>query len=247
MEHLERIREYELGVVLPLLPRGAKVLEVGAGAGWQARALARLGYEVEAVDAEGGGYEEERVWPVKVYDGRALPFADESFDVVFSSNVLEHIPHVEEFQRELQRVLKKGGVAVHLLPSAGWRFWTNVAFYARLPKEVWDSHDTMRGRLYNLRRGLMPPRHGERGNSLTELYTFSLRAWLKLFEAAGWTVERTGVNRLFYTGYDIFDSALPLRARRLMSYALGSACNVVCLRRPARVEPLPQTLNGRRV
>jgi SAM-dependent methyltransferase len=237
MEHLRRIREYELELVLPLLPRGAKILEVGAGAGWQARALAERGYAVEAVDTEGGGYEQERIWPVAMYDGHVLPFADETFDVVFSSNVLEHIPHVEQFQRELQRVLKDGGAAVHLLPSASWRFWTSVTHYAHLSREFWNSRATLRARLYHFRTNLRPPRHGERGSALTEIYDFSRRAWVRLFEKTGWTVERTGVNRLFYTGYDTFHSTLPLRTRRWMSYALGSSCNLICLRKPAARPP----------
>jgi SAM-dependent methyltransferase len=48
------------------------------------------------------------------YDILPLPFKDESFDVVVSDQVLEHIkgdPHVAI--DETRRVLRKGGVAVH--------------------------------------------------------------------------------------------------------------------------------------
>lgn len=218
--------------MLPLLPPGARILEIGAGAGWQARALAERGYAVEAIDTGGSGYEQARIWPVAVYDGHKIPFEDESFDVVFSSNVLEHIPHVGPFQEEIKRVLKAGGTAVHVLPSASWRVWTNVTHYAHLFRHVAGLRATPRAKFWYFRHGLVPPRHGERGNALTEIRNFSRGAWLKFFEATGWVLVKSYPNRLFYTGYSILDSRLPLRARRWMSYAMGSACNVICLRKP---------------
>lgn len=44
-------------------------------------------------------------------DGDTLPFPDESFDVVFSSNVIEHIPNSQYliYLREIHRILKPGG------------------------------------------------------------------------------------------------------------------------------------------
>jgi SAM-dependent methyltransferase len=233
MEYLERVRRCELDLVLPLLPSGARVLEIGAGAGWQASALAEQGYVVDAVDTEGSLYEQERIWPVSIYDGHTLPFADESFDVVYSSSVLEHIPHVEEFQHEIQRVLKIDGMAIHILPSASWRFWTSVAYYVHFVRELRNSATSVRAKFYTFRTNLRPPRHGEFGDSFTEIYTFSKRAWLKIFRAVGWTVVKTYTNQLFYTGYDTFNFALPLRVRHLMSYPLGSACNIICLRKSA--------------
>jgi ubiquinone/menaquinone biosynthesis C-methylase UbiE len=232
MEYLERVRRCELDLVLPLLPIGARVLEIGAGAGWQASVLAEKGFTVDAVDTEGSLYEQERIWPVTIYDGHVLPFAGESFDVVYSSSVLEHIPHVEEFQHEIQRVLKADGMAIHILPSASWRFWTSVAYYVHFLRELKNTSASLRAKFYRFRTNRWAPRHGEFGDSFTEIYTFSRRAWLKVFRAVGWTVVKTYTNRLFYTGYDTFNYSLPLRVRHLMSYALGSACNIICLRKP---------------
>jgi ubiquinone/menaquinone biosynthesis C-methylase UbiE len=236
MEYLECVRRCELDLVLPLIPSGARVLEIGAGAGWQASALAENGFTVDAVDTEGSLYEQERIWPVSIYDGHVLPFGNESFDVVYSSSVLEHIAHVEEFQHEIQRVLKVSGLAIHVLPSASWRFWTNAAYYVHFLRDLKNSPTSLRAKFYTFRTNLRPPRHGEVGDSFTEIYTFSKRAWLKLFRAAGWTVVKTYTNRLFYTGYDTFNFKLPLRVRHLMSYLLGSACNIICLRKSAAAE-----------
>ena len=134
--HRRLIRELELAALLNWLPRGGRVLEIGAGAGWQAQSLARNGFQVEAVDLAGGRYDQVRIWPVTLYDGKRLPFPDECFDAVFSSNVLEHIPHLEQFQAEIRRVLVPSGVALHVLPTPSWRAWTACAFYAHLAKRL---------------------------------------------------------------------------------------------------------------
>lgn len=231
METLKRIREYELARVLPLLPPGARILEVGAGAGWQARSLSERGFDVEAVDTEAGGYERERIWPVSIYDGHALPFADATFDVVFSSNVLEHIPHVERFQAEIMRVLTPGGAALHVLPSATWRLWTSATYYPSLLRDALKQPG-VRGKLYHLRVNRHPPRHGERGTAYSEMFLFRKAAWLELFASTGWDLEVTYPSRLFYTGHLFMDALIPFRLRGPMSRVLGSSCNIIYLRKP---------------
>ena len=128
-ESLQAIRAYELERVIGLFPPHCRVLEIGAGAGWQSKAIGDRGHAVEAIDIGGSAYADVRVWPVRDYDGFHIPFPDGSFDVVFSSNTLEHIRHVETFQDEIRRVLNPDGIAVHILPTGSWRWWSNVAHY----------------------------------------------------------------------------------------------------------------------
>lgn len=44
------------------------------------------------------------------YDGEKIPFEDEAFDSIFSSEVYEHVPNLQNILPEINRVLKVGGV-----------------------------------------------------------------------------------------------------------------------------------------
>lgn len=57
-----------------------------------------------------------------------LPFPDETFDVIMSRSVLEHLERPERVFRELSRVLKPGGVFIVLIPN----FWDYVSIVSWL-------------------------------------------------------------------------------------------------------------------
>lgn len=55
--------------------------------------------------------------PVDVfYDGKKIPFEDKRFDSVFSSEVFEHVFHLEELVVEINRVMVKDGILLVTLP-----------------------------------------------------------------------------------------------------------------------------------
>ena len=243
-EWMRTFREYEIGLVVPMFPSGkASVLEIGAGAGWQARYLDSLGFVVTAIEVKNGFYEDRRVWPIEEYDGKHIPFPDDHFDAVFSSCVLEHIPNVEEFQHEIMRVLKPNGVGIHVLPTCSWRLWTSVAFYLKLfggimPK-LWrkmrstklpqnpaasvDCSDSPHGLVHRIRWILFPHRHGATGNWVSELWLFSRYRWRRVFQRTGWLQSHYTVNHLARSGKYVFGNRLPLRVRTWASYLLGSS------------------------
>lgn len=245
--YLYAVRCYELEKVYPWLKQGSRILEIGAGAGWQSKLLAERGFEVEAIDIAANKFKGQQVWPVQEYDGRNIPFPANHFDVVFSSNVLEHIAHVESFQTEMQRVLRPGGLAIHVLPTATWRLWTSIFHYPFLllcsMKYFWgllkgkrmDEQESLllRATKYNLwesvRRVFYSVRHGERGTSFGEIYLFSRRAWERLFQSSGWTIKASIPSKLMYTGYAVFGSRLSLHTREWLSLILGSSTCIYVL------------------
>ncbi|GBR08125.1 hypothetical protein GLI01_16660 [Gluconacetobacter liquefaciens] len=66
------------------------------------------------------------------FDGVNLPFQDNSFDVVYSRQVFEHVRHPEPLLHEVARVLKPGGVFVgsvsQMEPFHSYSLW-NFTYY----------------------------------------------------------------------------------------------------------------------
>ncbi|WP_295387966.1 class I SAM-dependent methyltransferase [uncultured Thiodictyon sp.] len=52
-----------------------------------------------------------------ITDSGQLPFADRSFDLIISDQVLEHVQDQVGMLRELHRVMRPGGVALHIFPA----------------------------------------------------------------------------------------------------------------------------------
>jgi ubiquinone/menaquinone biosynthesis C-methylase UbiE len=104
------VDELEVEAVAPLV-RGQRVLEVGCGTGLILQRLARSARSVYGVDLSPGMVRraQERGFPVSVASATALPFADESFDMVCSFKVLAHVPDIRRAIDELVRVTRPGG------------------------------------------------------------------------------------------------------------------------------------------
>lgn len=110
------------------LPPGGRVLDLGAGVGRHALALARQGFTVAALDAAPEGIAE--ISRIAAAEGLALdarvglmtelPFAEQSFDHVLSWNVIYHGDEtiLRETIAEIARVLKPGGTFLGTMLSS---------------------------------------------------------------------------------------------------------------------------------
>jgi SAM-dependent methyltransferase len=243
LEWLDRVRTTELVEILRI-SNGleGKVLEIGGGTGSQAAALSRLGVDVTSIEIAASNYRHARVFPLVEYDGVHIPFEDETFDTLFSSNVLEHVPHLDKFQTEMMRVLKPNGRAIHVMPSATWRLWSNLTHYIWLIQMLMlmlrqDRAPTgARGPLQGagtslLRKAALPGRHGERGNIFTEAFYFRSAWWRDYFEKAGWSVVDVSPVPLFYTGYMVLRDRLDLSLRKKLASCIGAASTCFVLRK----------------
>lgn len=221
-DHLHKIRAFEAIEVMTLFGCSKDILEVGAGDGYQSSVFASSGHRVKAVDISPSTsdpnymshseYRKNRYHPVDDYDGTHLPFPDNTFDIIYSSSLLEHVTHKEDLLSEMKRVLKCSGIMIHVLPNARWRILSSAThFYRRFSL----------GMPFQ-----MPPRHGELGNHLTEIYYFSDYWWSRYFERLGLRVCEKRTNKLVYTGESILDSNLSVNNRKKLATFLGGTCTI---------------------
>ncbi len=90
------------------------ILEIGAGDGYMSNALSEAGFDVTATDP---APRTPLRYNVKEMNGYDIKFEDSSFDIILSSNVLEHINDLPKALTEMKRVLKPDGIMVHSVPT----------------------------------------------------------------------------------------------------------------------------------
>jgi ubiquinone/menaquinone biosynthesis C-methylase UbiE len=257
LDHLAAIRLAEIDKIASFLPAGARILDIGAGTGSQALELQRRGFEVTAIEVADSVYSAQRVFPIKDYDGRTIPLPDASIDVVFSSNLLEHLPDLSHMHAEIRRVLAPGGTCLHVLPTHTWRLWTTltsyleaISFSASSLPQLFPRAAPRAAELRRLREawyrtarhtiGLcLPRRHGELGNVVSELWLFHPRWWRRNFHDNGFTVVGDAPMGRFYTGEVLLGQRLGPAKRERLARVLGSSSHLF------RLVPVPQRSTGR--
>jgi 2-polyprenyl-6-hydroxyphenyl methylase/3-demethylubiquinone-9 3-methyltransferase len=103
---------------LKVSPQRKAALEVGCGGGILCEEIARMGFDVTGIDPSEHSLQiatsHAKVNRLRInYEqgtGEALPYRDNSFDIVFCCDVLEHVRNLPKVISEISRVLKPVGV-----------------------------------------------------------------------------------------------------------------------------------------
>lgn len=141
LEH-ERLRHREF---YPWMPSdmefeshaGQDVLEIGAGIGTDLARFARAGARTTDLDLSAGHLTlARRNFELRGlsgnflhYDAEELPFADASFDLVYSFGVIHHSPRTRQIMDEIRRVLRPGGKAIiAVYAEESTNFWWRMVW-----------------------------------------------------------------------------------------------------------------------
>lgn len=142
-EFFDQIEQHRYSEYAPWMPRlmgfdqfhGARLLEIGCGMGTDLLQFARGGARCVGIDLTPRSieitrhrfalYDQRGVFVIA--DGEHLPFASESFEVVYSNGVLHHTPDTAGAIREVHRVLRPGGTAkVMLYHRHSLNYWFEI-------------------------------------------------------------------------------------------------------------------------
>ena len=144
--------------------KGKLILDVGCGMGRFAEVATRWGARVVGIDLSAAAEVAaknlaDRDFVAFQADVFSLPFAPESFDIIYSVGVLHHTPDCEAAVKALDKYLKPGGILAVWLYS-GYNKWYRFSdFYRRFTHKM--KPETLHGILkvavpffYHLERGL---------------------------------------------------------------------------------------------
>lgn len=134
----------------------ARLLDLGCGIGLTTAVLAKyfpnsMGCDIDGKEVK-ASKEFLRLLKIKtkiiLYDGRRLPFEDNSFDIVTSIEVTEHVANPELMLKEIRRVLKPDGI-LHITTANKW--WPiephyHLPFLSFLPKDLANIYLKLSGR-----------------------------------------------------------------------------------------------------
>ena len=174
-----------------------RILEAGSGTGAVAVCLAALGYDITGIEPGGPGFEDlvflQEIVSAAASDLRSSssypagveiltlgvddldPAIHGRFDVVFSANVLEHVPDPISALERMQSVLAEGGVQRHVCPN--YAFPYEPHFFLPLVPFV-----------PSLTKALLPRRIAETGlwESLNFVTAREVRRWARRASAEVW-------------------------------------------------------------
>ena len=201
------LRQQEVETVFRRVPDAEfdEVLELGAGDGSQSRILVRCAKNVVCTELNADRLVQESHPNIRyqICDAEALPFEEGKFDLVYSSNLLEHLPQPEVALTEMYRVLSDDGVMVHIVPNRFWKFLHLSLFYPNqmvsmagilLSSRKRETMGVLESRGNNLKggeqprflsRNLWPAVHGEYPDHWSEFLRMGAPHWKRAFTSAG--------------------------------------------------------------
>lgn len=151
-------RERKAAKIISLLRRqvalkGKRILEVGAGSGLISEHIAALPDHVALVVATDvvNQLQTRGIVNFVQVPPEHLPFSNNSFDIVISNHVIEHVGDLECQRRhlaEIHRVLAPDGVLYLAVPNR-WRIWEahyRLPFLSWLPRSVANIYMQLSGR-----------------------------------------------------------------------------------------------------
>ncbi len=190
------------------------LLEIGSGFGTFASYASKQGLKVygiepsaSRIDISQGLFHLNSTENISIENtpGETLPFPDDFFDVIYSSNVLEHVHDPQAVLEEAVRVLKPGGILQFVIPNYGswWEGHYGILWIPNLSKALAKFYVGLYGRdqsyvdTLNLINRAWLERMVQSHENTIEILSWGDRIWeerLKSLTFSGWATLATLKN-----------------------------------------------------
>jgi ubiquinone/menaquinone biosynthesis C-methylase UbiE len=202
------------------------VLELGCGQGRQSKYLSKYAKTIFATDCNTELLPENCGESINFLfaDAQDLSqFNDCQFDLIFSSNLIEHLPHVDKCLKECRRVMKDDAIMIHSVPNNNWKIFYIMLYYPAMARHLLnkigrnidkknDSNTREKHRRLddNLRQigsnkflqHIFPKPHGFSPTHLMEYLLWKESIWIKTFDEHNFKINRI-VRLPFYYGHGL--------------------------------------------
>jgi SAM-dependent methyltransferase len=247
---LHFIRLEEVLEAMKFFPEGKnlKILEIGGGDGYIASIFSDKGHDITSIDLNPRF---PQSYPVQQVKDSNLDFAENTFDVIFSSNVLEHVTDLKLLFDETKRVAKEDALMIHVMPTPSWRFITSFWYFLSIfqlffkkiflrkkkniqqetmavPSDVASVKEKKLSAGKKIKKILLHP-HGEYPSFIHEFYYFSKMRWLRVFKKNDFEAVDNCRCPLLYSGLSVFKFK-SINTRRSIAKMFFSAGHIYILK-----------------
>ena len=115
-----------------------RALDIGCGTGVNANHLKKLGFKITGLDLSHLAIKKliDNGHEGIVHDiAKGIPFEENSFELVFASEVIEHLDDIVDFLTEIKRVLKPGGTLLLSTPNSVFWAYRILTLIGKSPSE----------------------------------------------------------------------------------------------------------------
>lgn len=221
------IRDFEIDQILGQFGKDyfGKALELGCGSGRASQHLAYYCKKLFALEYNENLLTEQSGDKVTYIIGDAQDlsrFDDNEMDLIFSSSLIEHLPHLDRCLAECGRVIKQDGLIVHTVPNRTWKIFNLLLYYPfgikvfltgifsknkshwtggpRSAQTALDSNLQPVSKKFSIRKNFLPKTHGISRTHISEFRSWGQKQWTRIFEKNQLEVVRV-VRLPFYFGW----------------------------------------------
>ena len=237
-------REFEINFVLKKIDvmLETEVLDFGSGDGFSISKFKEYGlHNVSGIDVYDSNYNSKDN-EIIYYSGKLDDFPMlKKYDLIFSSNVLEHLTSPAQYIELFDSLLNESGFQVHIVPTHYWKFWNSFFYYYSvlklILKKIFKTKKKFKKNSYknkvNLKLKQSPffiGRHGSRGTSFDEFKLFNPKSYKNIIVNSGFDFEDFPIP-IIYSGHKFLGNFIPIKFRSLLTKFFGYSCHCFIIKK----------------